>query len=47
MDELEKEKLVALLPYSAKFKGIAMVTAEPMAGLGEQVRPVCGRRRPH
>ena len=38
MTALEREKLVALLPYIGKFKGIAMLTAEPMEGLSEQVR---------
>jgi hypothetical protein len=38
MTALEREKLIALLPYIGKFKGIAMLTAEPMEGLSEQVR---------
>jgi hypothetical protein len=38
MTALEREKLVALLPYIGKFKGIAILTAEPMEGLSEQVR---------
>jgi hypothetical protein len=30
MSQLEQEKLVALLPYIGKLKGIAIITAEPM-----------------
>ena len=30
MTALEKDKLIALMPYIGKFKGIAIITAEPM-----------------